>query len=243
MEVHLLHFPTLDSTNGWAKSHFGELASPNVVTVITTDVQTHGKGRYGRQWVSKPGNLALSLAFTLAGDSPLLPHLAQLLSLVLWEWLYEEGIEAKIKWPNDLLVKGKKLAGILVETFSYQDRIGVVAGIGMNVNAPIELYPESVSLVELLAKQTDLSLLRKQLVHRFLASLERFENDGFAPMRKTLEANLAYRGERVCCQVGEDLFVGTLEGLSTQGALILKTKENRTIHLTSGQITHLRQSG
>jgi len=240
MEVHTLHFPSIDSTNGWAKAHFDQL-DPFAVTCITADLQTKGKGRYRREWISKKGNLALTLAFTVSADSPLLPHLAQLLSLSIWEVLNQNGVTAEIKWPNDLLVDEKKLGGILVETFPFQDGHGVVAGVGLNVNAPVSPDQIAISLIEISSKKWDLTFLRDKITHQFLAHLTRFSEEGFAPAKQKLESCLAYKGEMISCEVGARKIIGVLEGLSDLGELLVRTKEQGVCTLFSAEITHLRK--
>ncbi len=126
---------SVDSTNSWAKSHLSELARGRL-HLITADEQVAGRGQFGRPWVSPPGcNLYATFAFFLEKGREDLHLLAQLLALSGAKVLRELGLHVTIKWPNDLLIGGRKIAGILVEVVDLQEVFGIAAGIGLNVNA------------------------------------------------------------------------------------------------------------
>ena len=239
MEVHYVHFEEIDSTNTWAKTHFDEL-NPQMLTCITAGRQTAGHGRYGRAWASKKGNLHLTLAFSLPLNSPLLPHLAQILTFALWQCLEKEGLSPQIKWPNDLLIDGKKLSGVLVEAFPHEQATGLALGIGVNVNAPIEIEQETTSLFETTGKRWHLDELRDRIIERFQANFQLLQEEGFPPFKAAMERCLAYKGEKISCHLGEKTVEGILEGLSQEGALIVQSEDGTTHIFSSGEITHLR---
>jgi len=129
---HLLYVPTVDSTNTYALNLAREGAEEGVV--VLTDNQTAGKGRQGRRWIDQPGSYAISSIIL----RPLFPlHLLIMLaSLAVVDAIAETcGVAATIKWPNDILIGTRKVAGILIETsHDYANQLVAVLGIGVNVN-------------------------------------------------------------------------------------------------------------
>ena len=127
MKISYYHFPTIDSTNNFAKQNILQF-DPSALTVISATTQTEGRGRYKRVWVSPEGNVCLT--FVLFDDT-LDPFFAtQLASLAVDDMLHEYGVESVIKWPNDLVVKSKKIGGILTE----KSEQALIIGIGLNVS-------------------------------------------------------------------------------------------------------------
>lgn len=125
----LFQFDELPSTNRWARDHLDILMNGDVVWCKR---QTAGRGRLNRTWLS-PGDRGLALSVVIIGFDPeMAPLLGQMAALAIRNVLVEYGIEAYLKWPNDILVNGKKIAGILAETDFA--RSAVVLGIGLNVN-------------------------------------------------------------------------------------------------------------
>lgn len=230
MEVHRIHFDCLDSTNTWAKAHSGEF-DPKKLTCISASTQTKGHGRFNHPWVSKQGNLHISFFFCLSPGDPRLPNLAQIAAFAICSLLLEKGFSIQIKWPNDLIFDKKKLGGILVETTPIGKQLGIIVGIGLNVNAPIEGF---ISLSEIKGAPWDLESLIDEMIFRFQKELEK----GFSP--QAFDALLAFKGELVSCYVGDKLIEGTLLGLNDQGQLKLKLSDGTVAHFSSGEINILR---
>jgi len=138
MQVRHFHFPKIDSTNTWAKLNL-ERWSVEGMTLVTASEQTQGRGRFNRSWVSpKDRNIYASFCIflnELRQDDGQIP---QLLAFSAMQVLASYGIISTIKWPNDLLVEGKKIAGILCETTRYENKTGIICGIGLNVNMTSE---------------------------------------------------------------------------------------------------------
>src|SRR6185312_12605733 len=119
-------FDTIDSTNTWTKQNTATL-DPDLLTCITATEQTAGRGRFRRRWVSGRGeNITATFFFTVAKDSPILANVGQVLSLSCAHVLEQHGFSPQIKWPNDLFISGKKMAGILCETVPLPDLLGIV---------------------------------------------------------------------------------------------------------------------
>jgi BirA family biotin operon repressor/biotin-[acetyl-CoA-carboxylase] ligase len=140
------HFKVLDSTNDWAKQGMDQWDREGI-TLITAEEQTAGRGRFGKKWLSPPGqNLYATFIFFLEESQVELSQLVQLLAHSTTKMLKDCGFESTIKWPNDILVNSKKIAGILCEIVTVPDSEtrGIILGIGLNVNMPVE----SLSLID-----------------------------------------------------------------------------------------------
>ncbi|RZU99717.1 BirA family biotin operon repressor/biotin-[acetyl-CoA-carboxylase] ligase [Spiribacter vilamensis] len=118
-------FSELGSTSQWLADH-----PPDTPTVVIADRQTKGRGRQGRKWASPPGGLYVSVGLPLASMQSIPPALSLLIGLQLVESLHARGFSGiQLKWPNDLVVDGAKLAGLLVERLPHT----LIAGVGVNV--------------------------------------------------------------------------------------------------------------
>lgn len=126
MLIQLIELKSVDSTNDWAKRHLGDL-NKEALSLIIAEEQTAGRGQYNRRWYAPPGQIIASFVFFR--DNIDQSCLVQLLALVVQDVLREEGVFAHIKWPNDLLIDGKKVAGILTETADG----AYILGLGLNL--------------------------------------------------------------------------------------------------------------
>ncbi|MEK6558044.1 MAG: biotin--[acetyl-CoA-carboxylase] ligase, partial [Candidatus Margulisiibacteriota bacterium] len=155
----LIYLNSVDSTNTYAKQHLHELSDH---AVIVADTQTAGRGRQNRSWLSnKPGNVYLSIILKPKHASPdELTALTQKLAQAVIDGLRDKGVSAEMKPPNDVMVRGKKIAGILAESTTQGSILkGVIFGLGVNLNLSNEetqsigqpatsLYLETGLLVE-----------------------------------------------------------------------------------------------
>lgn len=183
MDIVFHHFESIDSTNKWAKDHAKDL-DPHKLHCISADKQTAGYGRFGRKWICHVGNLFVSLFFHIQKEEALLPNMAQIFALSCAKALQKQGIQLLIKWPNDLIFQGKKLAGILVETVRFDNSHAVVLGLGMNVNSPIESDLPTISLKELSGKNWKIKNLMQSLLMQFLQDFLLFKKEGLATFKK-----------------------------------------------------------
>ncbi|MBF5050532.1 Uncharacterized protein CLAVI_000142 [Candidatus Clavichlamydia salmonicola] len=134
MKLAYLHLPITTSTNDYAKSHLS-IKSLGLFTIISTDLQTNGRGTSSRQWLSSKNDLAFSVCFFMPKNTVDPLWLTALTSQIMKKILLCYGINSTIKKPNDLFINGKKIAGILTETISHNDQTLVIIGIGLNVNS------------------------------------------------------------------------------------------------------------
>ena len=185
--MELIHhrFDSISSTNDWAKEQLA-IFSQEKVTIVSAESQTSGRGQYGRQWLSPPHkNLYASFCFFISESQKDVLSLTHVMAISISALLEEEGISPQIKWPNDVLVHGKKIAGILCETVPIDDRIGVIIGLGMNINMTPEEFasvgrPATSFAIEN-KKEYDRDLLISRLEKHFVNSLAQFLEKGFTP--------------------------------------------------------------
>ncbi|MEZ6184902.1 MAG: biotin--[acetyl-CoA-carboxylase] ligase [Planctomycetota bacterium] len=212
-------------------------------TLVVTLEQTAGRGRAGRGFASPRGGLYLSLLLRLPGATLARYPLSLVVGLALSEALDELAAPTALKWPNDVLVGEKKVAGILVEAKSGGRETRVVVGVGINVETPpAALPPEALSLIET-AGAPD----RAQVLTAFLAQLrlrlEQLQRGELEPLRAAVGARSALLGERVRAEVRGRPVEGRAVGLAPSGALLLRTDAGETLELLSGDVRRLRGSG
>lgn len=238
--IYYLHFDTIDSTNTWAKKNARTL-DPHHLTCITALEQTAGRGRFQRSWKSGRGeNITATLFFTLPKESPILSNLGQILSLSCAKVLEKRGFSPQIKWPNDLLLSGKKVAGILCEPVPLEKRLGVALGIGINVNMSEELLSgidqPATSLAQLSGHIWDLEQILEPLLKQFLLDLDLLENQGFAPFQKEYQERLAFFGEKITCNDGMQTMRGICHSITEEGRLNLLLPSGAISTLSAGEV-------
>jgi len=225
MEMVEINLTTIDSTNEYAKKNYLSFASDKI-TCIVAEEQTAGRGRWHKKWSSPKGvNIYATFCFQLPLSTPQLTTLAEVMAASLASVLIQEGLKPKVKWPNDIQLNDKKIAGILCETIFEKSYISIVLGIGINVNMEIEELSQIDQPASSLKIETQRLWDRKTLLYKlqlqFSKDLELFKKEGFAPFRPQLEKILAYKGETICCVEGEKEWIGICHSLSLDGGLNL----------------------
>lgn len=185
MEILRKHFKSIESTNTWAKEHVEELDQTKV-TLISAEAQTAGRGRFNRRWESPAQhNMYASFCFFVEKERQDIGNIPQLLAISLTEILKDFSIKAHLKWPNDIVKGGKKLAGILCETTSLGEKKGVIVGIGVNVNMPTEELQKIDQPATSLYVETGRLVAPEEILERlhqhFLPALLFFLEKGFFP--------------------------------------------------------------
>lgn len=243
-----LHFfSTIDSTNTYAVRLARDGAPEG--TVVIADEQTGGKGRLGRTWVSPPGmNLYLSLILRPPASTGEAPQVNLLAAVAVADAISEMGgFAPSIKWPNDVLVEGKKVCGILAEMQTESGALqSLVLGVGVNVNAPLSAFPP-----ELHDKASSLLLIGGRVLDRvvftaaLLTHLEKWYvlwvEKGFPALRPAWEQYAAgLIGKPITVAAPEGTVAGTVLGLDTDGALLLQCEENKPPRrILAGDVTVL----
>ncbi|WP_369792150.1 biotin--[acetyl-CoA-carboxylase] ligase [Herminiimonas sp. CN] len=232
------------STNADLLARIDGLAAP---TLLVAERQTAGRGRAGRSWLSAPGGaLTFSLAWRFAQPIQALLGLPLAVGVALAEALALFDIRVGLKWPNDVLKDGKKLAGILVETAalpaSRQDGQGgvwAVIGIGLNLNVPDQLEAQighAVADAPWLAR-LDRNLLLAELLNALADALVEFESRGFAAFVARWNGLHAFAGQTVLVlDRGQVLQQGVAVGVDAVGRLLLDTAAGR-VAVVAGDVS------
>jgi BirA family biotin operon repressor/biotin-[acetyl-CoA-carboxylase] ligase len=214
-------------------------------TVVVAERQTAGRGRLGRSWHSPAGlNLYCSLVLRPPLAPGAVPRLALVVGAAVAAAIVEEtGAAAAIKWPNDVLVDGRKVAGILVEMDAEMERVHhVIAGIGVNVNAPVASFPpelrdKATSLRVATGRRVDRAAFAARLLVALEARYGRFVSAGFASVRSEWESYSCLTGTevRVASAAGE--VAGRVLGLDDDGALRLAGPSGAVVRIIAGEVT------
>jgi BirA family biotin operon repressor/biotin-[acetyl-CoA-carboxylase] ligase len=235
----LRHHEAVGSSNDEAKT-LARAGAPGG-TLVWADRQTAGRGRRGRAWVSPPGNLYLSLLLRPDAPPPRIAQLSFVAALGLGEALGEmtgAAFDWRCKWPNDLLVNGKKLAGILLESETAAGGRAdfVVIGIGVNLaSAPGDAEYTATSLAAEGIAGISPAMLLAAFVRHFDSWLGRWQASGFAPVREAWLKRAAGLGERVHVRLERTTLTGRFVDLDGDGALVLDAADGRR-KIAAGEI-------
>lgn len=198
--------------------------------ICLAESQTGGKGRRGRTWVSPFGrNIYLSMVRRFEGGVAAVEGLSLAVGVAMVRALEELGIsDAQVKWPNDILWRGRKLAGVLLEISG--DPAGtcdVIVGVGLNVDMPPSAGEQVdqawADLSTALGGRPDRNRVIASLLGQLLPLLEDFEVKGFAHYRKAWESLDAHRGQTVVLHMGERKIAGIASGVDDTGAICIET--------------------
>lgn len=218
------HHERIGSTNDEARRLAGEGAAHG--TVVHADEQTAGRGRLARRWFSPPGNLYVSVLLRYDLPPPRIAELSFLAALSVAETadrLLPKRTRAHLKWPNDVLVDGAKLSGILLE----QADGATILGIGLNVlHAPESAAYATTTILASGGVATVAGALTT-LLARLEAHLTRWEAEGFEPIRKAWLARAHPVGSPLRINLPDRTVEGTFAGLDTDGALLLDTPDGQ----------------
>lgn len=218
-------YDSIDSTNAEALRLIN--AGSTAPLVVLAERQTAGRGRRGRKWVSPfAQNLYYSLLVRIDGGMRQIEGMSLVVGLAVMHALRDSGVsEAGLKWPNDLLVGQRKIAGILLELVGDPaDVCHVVIGIGINVNmqASTEVDQQWTSLQLQKGAAVDRNVLAASLNNHMSVYLQRHREEGFSVLREEWEANHLWQGREVSLVAGHTAIEGVVLGVDAQGALRLK---------------------
>lgn len=241
----IVHHSTIDSTNRLA----AELARGGAVegTIVVAEQQTAGRGRLGRTWVS-PASVNLYMSVVLRPRIPPLevPRLTLVAGLAVAEAIRDSGaFQPRIKWPNDVLLAGRKVAGVLTELEAEADRVRfVIVGIGVNLNAtrtdfPPDLKTKATSLLLAGGVPVDRAAFTGRLLTRLDAAYAAFLDGGFAALRHRYEELHGLVGLAVTID-GTPPLAGTVRGVDDGGTLLVESAGGLQ-RVVSGEVT-LRQA-
>jgi BirA family transcriptional regulator, biotin operon repressor / biotin---[acetyl-CoA-carboxylase] ligase len=238
------HFFKTDSTNRVAME-LGHSGEPEGAIVLAEE-QTAGRGRSGRSWHSEHG---MGLYVTLLLRPRLSPVQAPLLTMLAGLCAHgairtQTGLNVELKWPNDIMMGGKKIGGILTEMYAEPNQVHfVIVGIGINVNQ--EKFPaELCSLATSLRKETTRMHSRLELLVRLLSEFEndynRFLREGPEFVVNRFESVSSFaNGRQVRVEAGKDTYVGTTAGLSPDGLLLVRKVDGTVMTVIAGDVTEV----
>lgn len=243
MEIKKQHFETIGSTNTWAKQNAAQF-DRKALTVITAGEQTAGRGRFTRSWVSPKGcSVYATYVFFLNRLDEGLGNIPQILSFAAYEVLSTYLDAVKIKWPNDLVVQGKKLGGILCELTEVAPAWAVVTGIGINVNVSEEILnaidQPATSLMAELGKKLSVEEIEAKITDKFNSHLTLFFQEGFKPFHGPFCRALAHQtGDTIKFHDFQTVITGKFEGINPDGSLNMKLTDGTIKRYVSGELVH-----
>ena len=233
----VLYFPSVTSTNEIAKQEARQGTDEG--TVIITDEQTGGRGRLKRAWLTPEGNIALSII--LYPDISCLPSLIMLASLAVVHSIEETtDLKSQIKWPNDVLINGKKVCGILIESDVQGNNVNyVVIGIGINTNLRLSEYPEIQLTATSLYNELGREVPRLSVVRHLLTQIERLYliiSTGRS-IYEEWRGKLVTLGKSIRVTTGEAVYEGVAESAAQDGSLILRGLDGKLNKIVAGDVT------
>ena len=246
MNESVIYLPEVDSTNLWAKHNLDKFGP---IGAVYTTHQTAGRGRLGRSWLDAP-HKGLYYTAVIRTDLVQPATLPLFASLAVCDALRERyRIDCQIKWPNDLLLNGKKIVGILCESVSYgyqQQGRGILCGIGINLAQPQSYFdaadlPHGTSLAlqgAAVDLATDPAWLAEGLTDfGFDRNLYTFARDGFAPFREEYKAACVNLGRRVTFDLPDgNQGAGEAVDVDAEGRLVVRTDAGEQ-HVFTGEVS------
>jgi len=241
----ILVFEEVDSTNTTAK----ELARTGAEegTVVIARRQNHGRGRFDRLWESPEGGLYLSIVLkpqVTVEKTSLLPLIA---ALSVCQTIKIFGPSATIRWPNDVLVHGKKIAGILLESETQRDKVSyVVVGIGVNLNIEntdfsSQIRSRSTSLKKEMKSSVDYEKFLQQFFQQFSSFYQLFVQEKFGRIIEEWKKHSDTIGKTIQITTSQDTFQGLAVDVDQSGFLLVKTTDGSLKKMTSGDCIYLNE--
>jgi BirA family biotin operon repressor/biotin-[acetyl-CoA-carboxylase] ligase len=233
----VIYYPSLPSTNELAREEARRGAGEG--TVVIAEEQTVGRGRLKRAWLSPKGSLSLSVI--LYPGLEYLPSLIMLASLAVVRSIEAvSGLEAQIKWPNDVLLNGRKVCGILVESEVWGEVVSyAVIGIGVNVNLRMSDFPELSPAATSLSQELGGEVSLLALVRRLLVEMDRLYlvlPDG-GSIYEAWRDSLVTLGQEVCVTSGKANYAGIAESVGRDGSLLIRRPDGSLIRIVAGDVT------
>jgi len=236
MFIKKIHKSSTDSTSTWTKELVPTLQQEELL-VLSADTQTHGRGRHEKTWYSPKGkNIYITFSFLLNILKTPPCCFSQLGGVVVQRFLNTFGVTASIKWPNDLLVKNKKIAGILTEIEPLENNTAVLIGIGVNCNmTKNDLKAVDCPTTSILSETKSiwpLKHLRETLVNFFTEALIQAKQDDFEEVQKIWHAEVQWMcGKQILHETAQ----GVIERIEPNGTLVVMTSTGKK-HIHSGDV-------
>lgn len=235
----VLHFETIDSTNNYAKKIGNELRDGSV---IISEEQTKGKGRLGRVWESKAGE---GIWISIILKPNIIPNKAPFITLIAGASIVKAlnilGVDAKIKWPNDITINNKKLSGILTELSAEIERVNyIVVGIGMNVkdtDFEEELKDKATSLYKENYNVSRVDIVKEILCQFEKLYLDYIEKDDKKEVLDICRQYSAIINKEIYVIKNDQKELVDCIGINEEGNLIIKNKDGNLEEIMSGEVS------
>ncbi|MFT5111297.1 MAG: BirA family biotin operon repressor/biotin-[acetyl-CoA-carboxylase] ligase [Parasphingorhabdus sp.] len=231
----------IDSTNAEVRRRLAQ--SLLISRYLFAENQTRGRGRQGRSWYAAPyQSILASTWLRFDGNAQDISGLSLAVGVALVRGLQDVGYrQCRLKWPNDLLIDGAKLGGILIEVSGeLGGGMDVTVGFGLNLLLPDKLAALCEQNVTDLARQGGVLPHRNDLAVTFIQHLEwvfaKFRQSGFAPFMDEWQSLHHYQGKQIAIQQGRGTVVGIAQGVDGRGALRLKASSGSIISITTGEV-------
>jgi BirA family biotin operon repressor/biotin-[acetyl-CoA-carboxylase] ligase len=232
----VLYYPRLTSTMDTARQEAQRGAAEG--TVIIAGEQTEGRGRMKRTWLSPRGNIALSII--LYPEVSFLPYLIMIASLaVVYSIEAVTGSKPQIKWPNDILIGGKKVCGILTESNVKGKDACAIIGIGINISLQLSDVAELSAAATSINDESGRKVSRVALVRQVLTELERLylTLPDVESVYEQWRDRLITLGKEVCVASGNIILEGMAESVDRSGALVLRHADGTSTRIIAGDVT------
>jgi BirA family biotin operon repressor/biotin-[acetyl-CoA-carboxylase] ligase len=233
----VLHLASVSSTMDAARRE-AENGAPHGMIVIA-DEQTRGQGRRGRHWVSPPGNVYVTIILRPAAWN--VRTLAMVAPLAACEAIDAvANVRSSIKWPNDVLIGGRKVGGVLIDVHLGRDGVDyALVGVGINVGLDASQHEEIRGLATSLAAESGEDVSREKVLATLLNRFERLYAAAGADesVRDAWRGRLETLGRQVRVQFGDHVDEGMAEDVDSEGNLLLRRADGSVIALAAGDVT------
>lgn len=226
--MEFLYLDETNSTNTYCKEHLERIKDK---TVVYTSKQTNGRGRFDRVWIDLGNeNLFLSLVLKPSYElKPVYTNLTQYCALKLAKTFELYSVKPNIKWPNDILINGKKISGILAETvFSNNKLNGIIIGVGLNLNAKknqFSIIDKPVTALNLeINKTIDKDEFLKNFTDNFFNEYDQFLSNGFNTIKEDYLKYVNFLGKKISFTDAGKKITGIAKNITDDGALVIDDK-------------------
>lgn len=233
------YLDSTDSTNSFVRDRINDLAEG---TTVVADSQTAGRGRLQRQWFSPPGvNLYMSILLKPAVPPMLAPQLSLVAGAALLKAFHAHGLDdAVLKWPNDIVYKGRKLAGVLCEMEAETDVIhAVIIGIGVNVNIvgfPSELKKIATSIRRELGNPVSRPAIAREILNRLDHEYALWQDSGLRNIVPFINGHSQLSGQQIKVVLPRTTLHGTAQHINESGHLLMRKEDGSDIEISSGEV-------
>ncbi|MFH1017412.1 MAG: biotin--[acetyl-CoA-carboxylase] ligase [Pseudomonadota bacterium] len=238
----ILHVEETESTQNLLRELFKNGAREG--TLVLADRQTRGRGRLGRSWSTIPGLQILASVLLVPNVPPAhLPFLSLAAGLAVAEALEFLGVPGTgLKWPNDVMVGGRKICGLLAEVVFQPGPAAVLLGMGLNVEGtaeelPVELRETAVTVQMCMPSPCDHVRILSLVLEALEARLDHFQRGDTERLRLDYEKRWIQRGRTVNVDTGSDRITGTAEGIGADGSLLVRDSAGMERRISAGDVS------